>query len=556
MLVELGIRNFALIAELRLEAGAGFGVLTGETGAGKSIIVDALAAALGEKTGSEVVRTGAAKAVVEAVFDVSDCPSAASKATELGFEPEDGTLVLSREIAAEGRSQCRVNGRPTTGSTLREITSCLVDIHGQHEHQSLLSVPTHLGILDAWCGPGATELRAKARDSHARLSDLAAERAQLQADDRERARLLDLHSFQLDEINRAELKPGEEEELSQERNRLANAERLRALTEQVYDSLAGDGAAVDNLSAASMAVERLAETDPLAEPAVEQITSALLNAQEGLALIRGYRDEFEVNPERLEEVDERLDLIRTLKRKYGDTIEQVVSYAQDLTAKLDSIAHSEERIAELDAQIADLRESLRKTCDGLTELRRQSACEFEKAVERELAELAMEKSRFEASIEGVEPGPTGGDRVEFLISPNPGEPVKPLVKIASGGEMSRIMLALKTVMARAEVPTLVFDEIDAGIGGRTAQVLGEKLASLSRKCQVMCVTHLPQVASKAAWHAAVCKVVENGRTGVRICVLDGEERVEEIARMMGGDGSAVAADHAREMLSLADQRTG
>lgn len=555
MLVELCVRNFALIDELRVEVGAGFGVLTGETGAGKSIIVDALSAALGEKMGSEVVRTGASKAIVEAMFDVTDCAPAAEKAIELGFEPEDGVLVLSREIAAEGRSQCRINGRPTTNSTLREITSRLVDIHGQHEHQSLLSIPVHLEILDAWCGPHAASLRSAARELYGRLSAMLAEKAQLQSDDRERARLLDLHSFQLDEITKAGLAPGEEEELGLERTRLANAEKLRGLTEQVFESLAGDGAALDSLSAASMAVEKLADTDSAVRPAAEQITNALLSAQEGLELIRGYRDKYEVNPERLEEVEERLDLIRTLKRKYGDTIEQVLNYAQELAGKLDNIAHSEERLAELDGNIAELVGELGETCGRLTKLRKQSAGEFEKAVEKELADLAMEKSRFEVSIEDAEPGPTGADRIEFLISPNPGEPVKPLAKIASGGEMSRIMLALKTVMSRAEVPTLVFDEIDAGIGGLTAQVLGEKLASLSRKCQVMCVTHLPQVASKAAWHAAVSKSADNGRTVVSVRLLDGEERVGEVARMMGGEGSGVAADHAREMLSLADQRT-
>ncbi len=555
MLIELSIRNFALIEELRLEAGAGFGVLTGETGAGKSIIVDAMAAALGEKTGSEVVRTGAPKAVVEAVFDVSDSPTAAQKASELGFEPEEGLLVLSREIAAEGRSQCRINGRPTTNSTLRDITSCLIDIHGQHEHQSLLSVPMHLEMLDTWCGSEAMALRDKIRELHADLSAVLDERAQIQADDRERARLLDLHSFQLEEIRRAELSPGEEEELASERNRLANSERLRALTEQVFESLAGDGAAIDTLSTASMAMEKLAQTDPSVEQAVEHISNSLLGAQEGLALIRNYREEFDADPGRLEELEERLNLIRTLKRKYGDTIEQVLDYAEELSIKLDTIAHSEERLAQINVDVIRLQEDLVSACDALAKLRKRSARGFEQSIERELSELAMDKSKFVVSIDSIEPCATGADRVEFMISPNPGEPVKPLARIASGGEISRIMLALKTVMAGADVPTLVFDEIDAGIGGRTAQVLGEKLASLSRKCQVMCVTHLPQVASKASWHAAVTKDVEGGRSLVRIRKLEDEERVGELARMMGGDETAAAADHAREMLALANQRT-
>lgn len=555
MLVELSIRNFALVEQVRLEVGAGFGVLTGETGAGKSIIVDAMAAVLGEKTGSEVVRTGTPKAVVEAVFDVSDCPGADARANELGFVSDDGLLVLSREIAVEGRSQCRINGRPSTNSVLKEISSFLIDIHGQHEHQSLLAVPMHLEILDAWCGPGASEIRAKAQDIHFRIAEILDEQARLQSDDRERARLLDLYRFELDEIRRADLQPDEEDELSQERNRLANAEKLRSLAEQAYDALAGDGAAVDSLSSASLAMDRLAETDSTAAAAAEQVSGALLNAQDALDLLRTYREDFEVNPERLEEVEERIHLIRTLKRKYGDTVEQVLNYAQEVASKLDTMAHSEERLGEIDAQLGELRREMLADCGMLSELRKQSSVTFAKEVEEELAGLAMEKCRFQVKMDDTEPGPSGADRVEFLISANPGEPLKPLARIASGGEMSRIMLALKTVMARAEVPTLVFDEIDTGIGGKTAQVLGEKLASLSTKCQVLCVTHLPQVASKAAWHAAVSKSVQDGRSVVDIRMLDREGRVTELARMMGGDESTAAADHAREMLSLADQRT-
>lgn len=555
MLIELHIQNFALIDDLRLEVGPGFNVLTGETGAGKSIIVDAMSAALGERTGSEMVRTGAEKALVEAVFDVSDNQAAIQLAAEYGFEPEDGLLILSREIAKGGRSTSRVNGRATTAAVQKEITGMMIDIHGQHEHQSLLVVPIHIDILDGWIGPEVLALRDEAQELYSELTNVISERDKLQTDERERARMLDLYQFQADEISSANLQPGEEEELANERNRLANAEKLYAAASEIYTALAGDGAAIDSLSSASISAERMTRFDQSIEGFVETVTQALISAQEALAVIRDYRESVEANPARLEQIEERLDAIRLLKRKYGDTIEEIIRYGDELTAKIDNLINAESRSQELNGQIDDFRAKLDVVCGKLTAIRKKSAPEFEKNVERELGDLAMGKTRFEVSISPVAPGPKGADSVEFLISPNLGEPVKPLVKIASGGEMSRIMLALKSVTKGAEVPTLVFDEIDTGIGGRTAQVLGDKLASISGKYQVMCVTHLAQIASKAATHFTVEKVVESGRSFVKVRTLQGEDRVLELARMLGGEEtSAAAAQHAREMLAIADQR--
>ena len=555
MLVELHIQNFALIDDLHLAVGAGFSVLTGETGAGKSIIVDALSAALGERTGSEVVRTGADVCLVEAVFDVSDSEPAIKVAEGYGFQPEDGVLIVSRETARSGRPQCRVNGRAATASVLREMTSFLIDVHGQHEHQSLLSVPLHIDILDAWIGEGASKLTARARRLYEELTRLRGEQDRLHTDERERARTLDLYKFQAEEIDSARLDPNEEKDLTAERNRLANAEKLHAAASQIYDLLGGgESGAVDSLSAAARLAEKTAVMDPSMCAFVEDLNSALFGAQEALSAVRNYREEIQADPARLEQIEERLHLIRTLKRKYGDTIEDVLNYGQELAAKTDDLSHAEERSEELDGHIRELQGDLEQVSEKLTELRRHSSTKFEKAVESELADLAMSRTRFEVSIQTFEVGPKGADAVEFLISPNPGEPVKPLVKIASGGEMSRIMLGLKTVMARADVPALVFDEIDTGIGGKTAQVLGEKLASLAQKCQVMCVTHLPQIASKATHHYWVDKVVRDGRTFVTVKALEGEERVSELARMLGAEEtSASAAQHAREMLSLANK---
>ena len=553
MLAELHIQNFALIENLRFEVGTGFNVLTGETGAGKSIIVDALGAALGERTGSDVIRTGADKCLVEAVFDLSDDTSAAEAAKNQGFEPEDGVLILSREIARSGKSQYRINGRLTTAGILREITSYLIDIHGQHEHQSLLSVPLHIDIFDSWCDCEIIELKDQAKKLYDELISLIHEREKLQTDERERVRLLDLYRFQIDELQAAELMPGEDEELAQERNRLANAEKLHTSASEIYRALGGDErGAVDNLTSASIMAEKMAMIDASMESFVESLNAAVISTQEALASIRDYRENIEANPDRLEQIEARLDTIRLLKRKYGDTIEEILNYAGGLTKKVDDLTYSEDRSQELSRQIDDLRSRLTAVCDKLTKLRKTCAPDFEKAVESELADLAMGNTRFEVSIESMQPGPKGADAVEFLISPNPGEPVKPLVRIASGGEMSRIMLALKTVTARPEVPTLIFDEIDTGIGGRTAQVLGEKLASLATRCQVMCVTHLPQIAGKAKWHCTVDKLVEDGRSFVRLRTLESEERVMELARMLGGKESSAAIQHAREMLSVAD----
>lgn len=550
MLVELHIQNFALVEDLRLEIGAGFGVLTGETGAGKSIIVDALSTALGERTGPEVIRTGAEKCLVEAVFDVSGCPDAAQAAEAYGFDVEDGALIVSREVARSGRSQARINGRAATASVLKELTSLLVDVHGQHEHQSLLIVPLHLEILDSWIGDKASTLRARAASVFEELCAVRNERDRLRTDERERARLLDLYKFQLEEIESAALSEDEEESLATEKNRLANAERLAMGASEIYEALAGSEAAVvDGLGHAASAAERLQRLDPSASSLVELLNAAFVSAQEASTFARGYLDEIEANPARLEQVDERLELIRTLKRKYGDSIAEVLGYGAELAGKIDGLANADERSAVLAGRILDLETKLTAVCSQLTKVRKQASGEFGRRVESELADLAMEKTRFEVAIEPCEPGSKGADAVEFLISPNPGEPVKPLVRIASGGEMSRIMLALKTVMARSEVPTLVFDEIDTGIGGRTALVLGDKLASLAKKCQVVCVTHLPQIASKADTHYSVAKAVEGGRTCVRLNKIEGDARVAELARMLGADETSDAAtQHAREML--------
>ena len=552
MLTEIHIRDFALIEDLRLVLASGFNVLTGETGAGKSIIVDAITAVLGERLPVEAVRTGSDQAVIEAAFDISELPSVRCTLEEIGVESEDGLLLISRELSRTGRSQCRINGRLSTLSMLKQVTDGLIDVHGQHEHQMLLYVDRHVDALDNWRGREAIAVRERVAETHTELRSLQAELEKLRLDSRERARLLDLYEFQKNEITAAKLVTGEEEELLAERNRLANAEKLHALASSVYEALAGteQGGAASNLSRALREAQQAASLDSGLEDVVRALENAFYATEEAESNVRRYRDEVEFNPGRLEEIEERLDLIRTLKKKYGAGIEEILRFGEQVERQVRDLEGSEERSSALEDQAAQVAERLEAECRDLTRIRQAAAGEFAALVEKELSELAMENTRFEVSIIPAAPGPKGADAVEFQISPNPGEPLKPLAKIASGGEMSRIMLALKSVMASADkVPTLIFDEIDAGVGGRTAQVIGDKLARVAEQAQVLCVTHLPQIACRAGSHIGVEKQVAGERTVVCITKLGSDERVEEIARMLAGEAySETALTHAREML--------
>jgi DNA repair protein RecN (Recombination protein N) len=371
--------------------------------------------------------------------------------------------------------------------------------------------------------------------------------------------MLDLYRFQFSEIESAQLILGEEEQLEADKTRLANAEKLYTLASGICEALSGDtsGGALSAISQAARQAEQMAAVDPTVEETAEMLRSAVFSAEEAQALTRAYRDSLEFNPQRLESIEERLDMIRTLKRKYGDSIEDILAYSEDIAGKVRDMEHSEERGQELQAHLNRAQSQADDAAGQLSKLRKTRASGFEKAVAGELSELAMERTQFKVSIEAANLSPRGADAVEFLISPNPGEPLKPLIKIASGGEMSRLMLALKSVMAVADrVPTLVFDEIDTGIGGRTANVIGDKLASLSANAQIMCVTHLPQIASRAKTHLSVSKEVADGRTVVRVIPLDAEDRVEEMARMLGStEGNAeTALRHAKEMLRSSANR--
>ncbi|MER3473376.1 MAG: DNA repair protein RecN [Armatimonadota bacterium] len=555
MLVELAVEQIAIIDRLNLRFEPGLNVLTGETGAGKSILVDALSLALGERAEAEMLRAGAERAQVTAVFDVSASPHLLARLQELGVEPEEGLLYLTRELFAGGRSQARINGRPVPVATLKAVGDLLVDLHGQHQHQSLFNVNEQMRFLDEWCGEKVLALKAELSECVREMRALQRELSGLQADARERAHLLDLYTFQKQEIEQARLSPGEEEELRVEERRLAHAERLFATAETAYELLtAGEPSVVDLLAQAVRALEEVLPIDAELQPLVQSLRDALYAVQDTASELRAYRDHVEFNPERLGEVQERLHLIRTLKRKYGDTVAAVLDYLRDITEKMQRLQGGEERAEEIAQALRQKEKQAQELAEQLSKRRREGARRFEQAVAQELNELALPRARFEVKLTPKPLESDGADAVEFLIAPNPGEPPRPLSKIASGGELSRVMLAIKSVLAGvADVPTLVFDEIDIGIGGGTAAVVGEKLHTLSHQRQILCITHLPQIASRARLHLLIEKREAEGRTVTAVTPVQGDARVREIARMLGDTGES-ALRHAREMLEASGAR--
>jgi len=566
MLAELHIRNFAIIEDLHLTVGPGLNVLTGETGAGKSIIIEAVSLLLGERADQEVIRAGAERAQIEGLFILEPhvAETLVPLLTKHGLEGDNDTLILAREVRRGGRSVSRVNGRAVSSALLREIGERLVDIHGQGRHLSLLRVREHVNFLDRYAG--LEGLRAEFAEQVRALRHLRQELATLRRDERELARRVDLLTFQVSEINAAQLREGEEEELKAERNRLANAEQLTLLADEVCRALEEGSveqpAALDLLGQAIQQLSKLERIDPTLQPLRQEAESASYALQELVRSLRAYREGIEYSPQRLAQVEERLALIYNLKRKYGDTVAEILAFGAEAQKELDSITHAEERIEALEAEEERLLRTLGKLGAELSSRRQEAAERLAAAVEAELADLRMARARFGVSItQKDDPAgayvddrrlafdATGLDRVEFLVSTNPGEPLRPLVKIASGGETSRLMLALKTVLSHADAtPTLIFDEIDAGIGGRVGATVGKKLwrltipsraeAPSSPHHQVLCVTHLPQLAAYGDTHIKVDKRVVGERTVATAQPIDGEARLQELAQMLGAETDA------------------
>ncbi len=563
MLTDLHIENFAIIQSLDLSPSAGLVTFTGETGAGKSIILDAITAVIGGRAEVTAIRAGAERAIVEASFLIPEDNRAPIleilRRGELDDDP--ARLTLSREIRREGRNIARINGRSVPVSLLREVGSYLVDIHGQTEHLSLLVVRSHLALLDRYAAD--EEAVAAYHKEFTAFTALRRELAALRQDEQDAARRSELLAFQVREIEAAHLQPGEEETLQRERNRLANAENLASLTQQALLLLEGgqpeSPSVSDLLVQVAQALASISRLDPSQESLSAQVSGLMDSLGEVTLSLQDYQETLEFDPHRLQELEERLELIHGLKRKYGGSVEAALAFGLEARQKLESITHAGERIARLEEEERSRLESLGVHGRALAEIRRQAAVSLAAAVETELADLSMAGARFKVEIR-QEPDPrgvpgnegqpvafdsTGLDRVEFLIAPNPGEGFKPLVKIASGGETSRLMLALKNVLVQADpLPTLIFDEIDQGIGGRIGSVVGEKLWQLGRRHQVFCVTHLPQLAAFGDQHLNIQKIVSEGRTVTTVEVLEGDRRRDELALMLGGlnDANRSAAE--------------
>ncbi len=550
MLVELRIRDYAVVEDLTLELGPGLNALTGETGAGKSIIVGALSLLLGERASSDVVRVGAERASVEAVFDVEGVPAVRDQLEGYGFRLEDGLLILRREVAAEGRNRAWVGGSPTTAKIVGELGTALVDLHGQHEHQTLLRQRDQRSILDAF--GGAEEPAAELSELHAALQGL---RADLEAREERRRDVesrADFLRFQLSEIDEARLTPGEDEALEAEVGRHEHSEELAQGAAGLHEGLyGGDDAISDRLAAARQRLERLADFDPQLRADVERLAEAWHTISEVGRHIGDYASGVDHDPTRMEEVRERLDKLFRLKRKYGPELADVLATAQRVRTELADLDDADHDLGRLRARIEETEKSLEAAAGRLSEKRQVAAASLGEAVVTVLPELGLEGASFEVRLTTHNAISAGGaESVVFLVSPNEGFDPMPLSRIASGGELSRVMLALKSVLAAVDrVPVLVFDEIDAGIGGVVATAVADKLAEVASRHQVFVVTHLPQVASRADGHLLVEKGTEAGMTTASVRELDGEARVEEVARMLGGDPeSETSRQHARELL--------
>jgi len=563
LLLELRVENYAVIDQVAVEFGPGLNLLTGETGAGKSILIDALSLLLGEKSSSDMVRHGAEKAVVTAVFEGE--AAAAQVLEENGLDSAEGQLILRREIAAGGKGRVFVNNQPATVAVLKLLAPRLASVHAQNESILSFDAAARLELLDAFAGV-STEAVARA---FARWKSIRERMAELDRNEQERLRMVDLWKFQKKEISDAHLEPAEDLRLENEKRVLANAEKIRTAALEAYELLyEGQGAAATSLRAAARRVQELAGYDNAAfREDLEALESARITAEEVGSKLRSYADGIYASPGRLAELEDRLALLDRLKRKYGPTIEDVVACWQDVSRKLDEVENKDEVLRQLGKELAAAVDEYLTAAHAISKKRQQAAKTLEKLVEREVNDLAMQ-ARFRIEVESAEEEArwtaSGLDQVTYLIAANPGEPLGPVEKIASGGELSRVMLALKATVEssagvspavrRASRPpsasrTLIFDEIDAGIGGRAAEAVGRKLKSLAAGNQVICVTHLPQIASFADHHYAIEKREVGGRSRTRIRRLEPAERTEEIARMLSGETvTQTSVKHAEQLL--------
>lgn len=565
------IRNFALIRELEIEFGPGLNLLTGETGSGKSIIVDALGLLLGERASQEMVRGGSEQADLEAVFSAESAPEIVKVLEEAGISCEDDQIIVRREISAASRNRIFINNTLTSVALLKALGDRLADIHGQHDHQSLIHSGSHLDFLDRY-GNNAEAVR-EAERSYLSLREIAGRLQSMEMDEKERLKRIDILQYQVDEIRRTQPKPEEREELETEKRVLSNRERIHELATELYGLLYESEASIlGQLSRVVKSIQELAHYDPRWEGQHESLAELKYRLEDLAYSARDYTAGIDFTPDRLEQVEQRLAELERLTRKYGHSLDEVLKYADECARELDGLLSHTDRVRALENELDKGRSSYLGLAGRLSEKRRKDARGLEKEIKRELQTLSMEKTEFAVNFRALEPavgegripghwGPSGLDHIEFLVAPNKGEELKPLARIASGGELSRIVLALKTICGGDDPGRiLVFDEVDAGIGGRVAEAVGRRLREISRANQVLCVTHLPQIAAFATYHYVVLKKVVGARSETSVVRLGDGERVEELARMVGGETiTETTRRHAREMLahsnSMARQRS-
>lgn len=560
MLQSLYLENIALIEKLGIELFPGFNVLTGETGAGKSIIIDAVNFVLGERTSRDLIRNGAARAKVEAVFNLNEGDAAFAALDALGIEYDGNELILSRELSAAGRNACRVNGTLVPVASLKSVSDTLVDIHGQHEHQALLDAENHISYLDAYCHAESLPIIEKIDAIVSRRNELMLKRNSGFSSEREREREMDMLRYQIEEIASANLEAGEEERLNAEKTVLLNAERIRTALETAHMALSGaeEGSALSAIDTARRSMRDIAALNKDYEALGDKIEELYYAAEDISFVLRDTSENVESDMQRLEDIEQRLKLISDLKRKYGRTVEDVIDFGKDAGTKLNELENAEALAAELDAKLDKLKAEYNVAADELSKVRRAAGDRLKRDVLNELKDLGMAKAMFDVALSdasGGEPRKGGRETAEFMLSANPGEPLKPLERVASGGELSRIMLCFKSIFADNDrVPTLIFDEIDTGISGRTAAVVGEKMLGIAKKHQVICVTHLAQIAALADAHLMVRKYDDGKNTFVETRQLNEEEKVQRIAQMMDGESDSPSAlTHARELIARADK---
>ena len=547
MLLRLHIENLALIDKTEIEFGLGLNVLTGETGAGKSIMIDSITAIIGGRLSRDLIRTGAEKAIVEGLFLIN-AEEKIKQLEEYGIAvEEDKSILIVREFFQNGKNICRVNGRMVTVTTLKQLGQLLIDIHGQHDNQSLLETQSHIAFLDSFIGQDIEKLKIPYIDKLNKLNALKNELTELAGSPEERARKLDLLEFQTNEISSARLKPNEENELEQKRLTVGNSEKILNSLSKSYELISGETSNLSIVSSINSAIKEIgliSFIDEKYENTVNMLEEVNIQLQEISSDVRAWRDEVEFNPQLLDDIDERLDLIARLKRKYGKDIESVLAYYDKVRNELEELRNSEGRIIQINNDIKAFATEMLDICREMSSVRRKHADVLSNKIEIELDNLEMKNTRFIVNIvfnNEVENCAAyrfthnGLDKVEFLISPNIGEEPKPLAKIASGGEMSRIMLAIKTILAAVDKkPTLIFDEIDTGISGKTAQAVAEKLSYISFGHQVICVTHLAQIAAMADLHFNIEKITSGMKTSTNVTLVTGKGHVNEIARILGG----------------------